>query len=49
MVTFVIAKYKENIEWTKKINNKIIIYDKSDSPIDGSIKLKNCGKEGETF
>ena len=49
MVKFVIAKYRENVEWTKKINHKITIYDKSDTPIENSIKLKNVGREGETF
>jgi len=51
MVNFVIAKYKENVEWVKKLDkkHKITIYDKSDSPIEGSIKLKNVGREGETF
>jgi hypothetical protein len=49
MVHFVIAKYNENVEWCKKINHKITIYDKSDSPVEGSIRLKNVGREGETF
>jgi len=50
MVNIVVSKYKENVEWTKKIkNHKVTIYDKSDQPIEGSIKLKNKGREGETF
>jgi hypothetical protein len=49
MVNIVVAKYKEDVEWTKKIKHKVTIYDKSDSPIEGSIKLKNVGREGETF
>jgi hypothetical protein len=49
MVNIVVAKYNENIDWTKKINHKVTIYDKSDNPIQGSIKLKNVGREGETF
>lgn len=49
MVNIVVAKYNENVEWTKKINHKITIYDKSENPINGSIKLKNVGREGETF
>jgi len=49
MVNFVIAKYNENVEWTKKLNHKVTIYDKSDRPVEGSIKLKNKGREGETF
>jgi len=49
MVNFVVAKYNENVEWTKKLNHKVTIYDKSTNPIEGSIKLKNVGREGETF
>ena len=49
MVNIVVAKYNENVEWTKKINHKVTIYDKSTNPVDGSIKLKNVGREGETF
>jgi hypothetical protein len=49
MVNLVIARYNEDIEWTKKINHKITIYDKSNNPVENSIKLKNVGREGETF
>jgi hypothetical protein len=49
MVNIIVAKYNENVEWTKKLNHKVTIYDKSDHPIEGSIKLKNVGREGETF
>jgi hypothetical protein len=49
MVNIVVAKYNENIEWTKKLNHKVTIYNKSDVHIEGSIKLKNVGREGETF
>ena len=50
MVNIVVAKYNENIDWTKKIkNHKVTIYDKSALPVENSIKLKNRGREGETF
>jgi len=49
MVNLVISKYNEDIEWTKKIKHKITIYDKSENPVENSIKLKNVGREGETF
>jgi len=48
-VNIIVAKYNENVEWTKKLNHKVTIYDKSDHPIEGSIQLKNVGREGETF
>jgi hypothetical protein len=40
MVNIVVAKYNENVEWIKKLNHKVTIYDKSNNPIEGSIKLK---------
>lgn len=49
MVNIVIAKYNENIEWVNKIKHKTTIYDKSNNPIENSIKLKNVGREAETF
>jgi len=46
----VVAKYKENIDWLQYFNKKnYIIYDKSNNPIDGSIKRPNIGREAETF
>jgi hypothetical protein len=47
MYQVVIAKYKEDISWSKSLNP--IIYDKSESPIEGSIPLPNIGREGHTF
>jgi len=47
-VCIVVAKYKEDIQWLKT-QHKVIIYDKSDTPVPGSIHLKNIGREGETF
>ncbi len=49
MVNIVVAKYNEDIDWTKKIKHKVTIYDKSNNPVQNSIKLKNVGREGETF
>jgi hypothetical protein len=50
MVNIVIAKYNEDVEWAKQIkNHKVTVYDKSENPIQCSIKLKNKGREGETF
>jgi hypothetical protein len=46
--TIVVAKYNENIWWTKGMKN-VVIYDKSDIPIPGSISLLNIGREAETF
>jgi len=49
MVNIVVAKYNETVDWTKNLKHKVTIYDKSENPIEGSIRLKNVGREGETF
>jgi hypothetical protein len=41
--------YKPYCEWIKKITHDVIVYDKSDSPIENSIPRPNIGREGETF
>ena len=48
-VRVVVAKYTEDVSWTSGLKHKVTIYDKSNSPIDGSIPLKNVGREAETF
>jgi len=44
--TIIVAKYNEDIEWTKRLNN-IVIYNKGND--ETGIPLKNIGREGETF
>ena len=46
----VVARYTENIEWTKQFEN-VIIYNKGDELNDGcdEILLPNVGREGHTF
>jgi hypothetical protein len=48
-IKVVVSKYTEDIEWTNKITRPVIIYDKSDTPIDGSIPRPNIGREAETL
>jgi hypothetical protein len=46
----VIAKYKENLDWVDKLDkSKVIIYDKSDNPVENSISRPNIGRDPETF
>tara|TARA_Y100000816_G_C26107668_1_gene589229 strand:- start:2993 stop:3604 length:612 start_codon:yes stop_codon:yes gene_type:complete len=46
----VVSKYKENVQWVNEFDNsKVIVYDKSDNPIKGSISIPNIGRETETF
>jgi len=45
----VVARYKEDISWTKNLEN-VIVYDKSgEGSIEGSIPRVNVGREAETF
>lgn len=45
----VVSKYNENLKWLDKYKNLATIYDKSDHPIEGSIKLVNVGRESHTY
>lgn len=51
IVDIVVARYNENVEWSKQFKN-VIIYNKGD-PLNNNIynekKLKNLGKEGHTY
>lgn len=55
MVTVVISRYNENIEWTKQLNNqKVIIFNKGNDNYKSDksynlIELPNVGREGHTF
>jgi len=44
----IIAKYKEDIEWARNLPD-VIVYDKSDTPVIGAIKLENVGRESDTY
>lgn len=46
---FVVARYKEDFSWTKDAPGKVTVYDKSDSPIPGTIALPNYGREANTY
>jgi hypothetical protein len=50
MITIIVARYNENIEWTKQFQN-VIIYNKGDKLEDGynEIILNNVGREGHTY
>lgn len=46
----IIAKYNEKVDWIKYMNkSNIIIYDKSNKPIRGSIARKNIGMNIDTY
>ena len=46
----IVAKYNENIDWINKMDkDKLVIYDKSDIPLENAIKRPNIGRDPETF
>jgi hypothetical protein len=49
LIEVVIAKYNENVDWVSKLKYDVIIYDKSDNPIENSIHRPNIGREAETL
>jgi hypothetical protein len=55
MFTIVVARYKEDIEWTKQFMNrftKVIIYNKGIKIIEedyNEILMENVGREGHTY
>lgn len=49
-IDVVVAKYKEDVGWTRSIKHNVIIYDKSENgPIAGAIPLPNIGRETHTY
>ena len=45
----IIARYNENISWTKDLQVPYIIYNKGNDYIEGSKKLENKGNESDTY
>ena len=45
----VVSKYNEDVSWIEKIIHDVLIYDKSNSPIQKSIGRPNVGRESETL
>jgi hypothetical protein len=48
-VDIVVAKYKEDISWTTLLKDNVIVYDKSENPLEASIRLPNVGREAHTY
>ena len=48
-VDIVIAKYEEDISWTRLLKDNVIVYDKSNHPVEGAIRLPNLGREAHTY
>jgi hypothetical protein len=45
----IVARYNENIEWTKQFGDRVIIFNKGPDEIEGAIPLPNVGREGHTY
>lgn len=45
----VVAKYREDVSWTRDLPYKVTVYDKSDNQLSGSMALRNVGREGHTY
>lgn len=45
----VVSKYNEDVDWINRVKHEYLIYDKSDNPIENSIKRPNIGREAETL
>ena len=51
-LVFVIARYKEDVNWVKKLSYKYVVYNKGGDNIHGGIKYKklpNVGREAHTY
>ena len=42
---FIISTYNQDIEWAKEYSNDIVVYDRSEQPLEGTIKVDNIGTD----
>ena len=42
---FVISRYNQDIEWVKEYSKDVVIYDRSEEPLEGTIKVENIGTD----
>lgn len=45
----VVARYSEDLGWTEDHKDFVTVYNKGDDEVDGSISLKNIGRESHTY
>lgn len=45
----VVSRYNEDITWTAEFGKHVVLYNKGDDVLDGSIRLPNVGREGHTY
>lgn len=49
MVDLVVARYNEDVEWTKNIHFPVFLYNKGEDLVVPNIKLPNIGREAHTI
>ena len=42
---FIISRYNQDIEWLKEYTNDMVVYDRSEEPLEGAIKVENIGTD----
>ena len=46
----IVARYKENLDWVEQLDkSNVVIYNKSDEPLENAITRPNIGRDPETF
>ena len=45
MINFVISRYNQDVSWVAKYAPSMILYDRSDEPVPGSIIVPNLGSD----
>ena len=42
---YILSRYNQDIEWAKKYTDDIVVFDRSEVPLDGSIPVENKGSD----
>ena len=46
----IVPRYKENLDWVEQLDkSRVVIYNKSDEPLENAISRPNIGRDPETF
>lgn len=42
---YVVSRYNQDVEWIKEYSDDVVIYDRSETPLEGSIVVENIGTD----
>src|SRR3990167_2757070 len=42
---YIISRYNQDIDWIKEYSNDVVVYDRSEKPIEGAIIVPNIGSD----